>query len=656
MIDLSKLKAPGWHRVVEELSGATTDDATFVAKLVAVLGQVSGAKQSVLVVLPPPTESGSDTAEPKTPIVWPQEGTQNGPPEIEEVSAVRSVSRSAADSGAVRVFGLDKEDPFYDGGRGRGYVVGVPITFDAPGQSSGVASQTVVTLLLEPRSQQALQTTLALVEVIAGYSRSHGVRQQLRRLRSASAALDLSGRLVAAVNGARGFKGAAMQLVNDLARHLHLDRVGLGWVRGIGDSGAVRLTALSDTEHLDRRMALAQKLEAAMDECLDQEQAVVYPQPQAHGAEGDVLLAQAIVHAHRDLASRDARLRVASIPLRVDDRVVGVLTLEVSADDVLGPALIELLQSTMDLVAPVLALRKSDDRMIAVRAWHSALCGCSWVVGPKHTVWKIAGLAVLTFLVFASTWPVPYRVEAPVELEPVQERRLAAPFKGIIKHVPEGIVPGAIVEEGQLLAELDATEFQLQSLEALQQVNQALAERDLQFKAGKFAEAEQAGFRAAQASAKVDLFEYLIRESRILAPAGGTIITGDLRDRIGSAVSMGDPLFHIAQLDDMIAVARVRDSDIGLVKVGATGQIATKAYPGVKWPLKVERIVPLARAEEGQNAFEVHASLDVPAGELLARGIRPGSEGLAKFDTGNRTLIQIGSRRIVDTLRLWLWW
>ncbi len=654
MIDLSKLKAPGWHRVVDELSGAAPDDASFMAKLVAVLGQVSAARQAALMILPAAAESGGEHAEPKVPFIWPQEGAQSGPPELQEATEVRSAARAAGESGHLRVFGLDKDDPFYDGARGRGYVVGVPVMFGTAGdQASGVQPRTVVTLVLEPRSQQALQTTLALVEVIAGYARAHGARQQLKRLRSASAALDLAGRLVAAVNSAKGFKGAAFQLVNDLARHMHFDRVGLGWVKGVGSSGAVRLVALSDTEHLDRRMAMAQKIEAAMDECLDQEQAVLYPAPQS---DGDMLLSQAIIHAHRELASRDAQLKIASVPLRVDDKVVGVLTVELSSTGVIDPAAVELLQSTMDLVAPVLSLRRSDDRALPVRAWHSTLKAGAWAVGPKHTAWKLAGIAVFAFLVFASVWPFPYRVEAPVELQPVEERRIAAPFKGVIKHVPEGIHPGAVVQAGDVLLELDSTEFQLQAIEARGQVSQALAERDANFKQGKLTEAEQAGFRAAQASAKVDLFEYFIRESVIKAPVAGTIITGDLHDRIGSAVSLGDPLFHIAQLDTMVAVAKVRDNDIGLVQVGASGQIATKAFPGVKWPLKVERIVPLAQAEEGQNAFEVHAALDVGVGELLAKGIRPGSEGIAKFDTGERTLMQIGSRRIIDTLRLWLWW
>jgi hypothetical protein len=31
-------------------------------------------------------------------------------------------------------------------------------------------------------------------------------------------------------------------------------------------------------------------------------------------------------------------------------------------------------------------------------------------------------------------------------------------------------------------------------------------------------------------------------------------------------------------------------------------------------------------------------------------------EGQARFDTVDRSLVWIGARRIVDTLRVWLWW
>jgi hypothetical protein len=96
--------------------------------------------------------------------------------------------------------------------------------------------------------------------------------------------------------------------------------VALGWIHGIGSSGVARVVAISDTEMIDRRMAMVQKLAAAMDECLDQEQAVLYPPPPAEGEKADVLLSQAITHAHRELAASDARLKVVSLPLRDGDK------------------------------------------------------------------------------------------------------------------------------------------------------------------------------------------------------------------------------------------------------------------------------------------------------------------------------------------------
>ena len=100
----------------------------------------------------------------------------------------------------------------------------------------------------------------ALVEVLAGYTLLHATRQQLKRARASTASLDLAARLIAAVNTAPSFKGAAMQLVNDLSRQMRADRVAMGWAKGIGTSGAIRAVAMSDTELIDRWMAMVQKI------------------------------------------------------------------------------------------------------------------------------------------------------------------------------------------------------------------------------------------------------------------------------------------------------------------------------------------------------------------------------------------------------------
>ncbi|NDD63459.1 MAG: diguanylate phosphodiesterase, partial [Acidobacteria bacterium] len=82
-----------------------------------------------------------------------------------------------------------------------------------------------------------------------------------------------------------------------------------------------------------------------------------------------------------------------------------------------------------------------------------------------------------------------------------------------------------------------------------------------------------------------------------------------------------------------------------------TGQITAKARPGEAFDFEVERIVPLSQAKEGKNLFEVRGRL-----KQTAAWFRPGVEGLAKFNTESRSLAWIASRRILDQLKLWLWW
>jgi hypothetical protein len=652
VIDQSTLKAPGWQRIVAELHAPAPDDATFLARLVGVLGQVASSRQAVLFAVERETEDAA-AREPRPLVVWPP-SDQAVP--LEYPIDARNAARAAAESGQVRVFGLEGGGGFY-GEQDSGYVIAVPVQASSP--EAGTPPRAVVTLIIEQRSKPAVQSTVAMVEVIAGYTALHAARQQLRRARASTAALDLASRLIGSINTATNFKGAAMQLVNDLARQIRADRVALGWVQGIGASGAVRVVALSDTENVDRRMAMVQKLQAAMDECLDQEQPVLYPPPPAHGAEGseaDVLLSQAITHAHRELASADARLKVISLPLRVDDRVEGVLTIESAAEGPADIASVELIQASLDLIAPILLLRRSDDRPLYKRAYYSSLKAGAWAVGPKHTVWKLVGIALMAATAAATFIHVPYRVEAPMELEARLKHLLSVPFDGTIASVPQGIEPGRIVKAGDLLVELNTEELLLHLADLRGRLLQADTEADLYRKEERYTQAAQADARADQARAQIAAAELKIRQARITAPIDGTILLGDLKDKIGATVRLGDVLLQIAPLESMTVIARVSDSDIGLLRDSHSdqpteGELITKAFPNRGFPFTVERIVPLSQPKDGKNLFEVRGVM-----EASVPWLRPGMEGLAKFDTGRHSLMWIGTRRIRDQLRLWLWW
>lgn len=664
MIDLSNVRAPGWQQVVAELNSAAPDDRNFLERLLRVVSQVTAARQGVLFG---PDRTDGEEIEPKVELIWPTPGAATMLPDdsgaaktekdkgVEFATEVHAAARAAFSSLQARAFSLDKAGIYYDGGTSQGCVLAVPIRTPAPNNAAGKpmaeSVSGVMTMLIEPRSKEAIRSTLAMAEVLAGYVNGHAARQALRRTQTASFAFDLATRLIASINTSPNFKGACLQLVNELSKQFGLDRVALGWVR----SDTVRTQAISDTEFFDRRMAMLVKLEAAMDECLDQEQPVVYPQPAAEGPGGDVLLAQAIVHAHRELAAGNAKLKLCSLPLRIDDDVVGVVLLEASSEQPIDLSTVELLQAAMDLVAPVLRLRKSDDRMLAVRAWDSTVKAAAWAVGPKHTVWKAAGIALLAMMIFVTLYTKTYRVSADATLEPRTRRIVSAPFDGQLKRLLPGIEPGAKVTQGQVLAELDVTEYLLSLASAnakLYQAEKAASSARQERDQGKVASYEE---QAKAAKAEADAYRYRIERSQIIAPIDGEIIAGDVKERVGSTLKLGDPLFQIASLNEFVVVAKVDERDIALVREafehnGGKGQIATRTRPAEPFDVIVERIVPLAQAAEGKNVFELRGRL-VGSGDWL----RPGMEGVAKFDTEQRSLLWIGTRRIIDTVRMW-WW
>ena len=224
MIDQGKLRSPGRQRIVAELTADAPDDRVFLMRLLAVVSQASGAKQGVLWAVP--SAEGDDAqaaAEPRSLLVWPSANPEQPPSapaegQIELELDAKTAARTAGQRGKVEVFGIENDSPFYDAASS-GFLAAVPLG------AAGGASRQVITLLLDGRSSQVMQTTLAVVELIAGYVHGHGVRQHLRRTQASAQALDLATKLIGSETTATSFKAATMQLCNDLSRQLGADRV-----------------------------------------------------------------------------------------------------------------------------------------------------------------------------------------------------------------------------------------------------------------------------------------------------------------------------------------------------------------------------------------------------------------------------------------------
>ena len=92
------------------------------------------------------------------------------------------------------------------------------------------------------------------------------------------------------------------------------------------------------------------------------------------------------------------------------------------------------------------------------------------------------------------------------------------------------------VEPGQALATIDTSELKLQALNAQGELLQAQKQADSELASGKLSEAQQSRAKAQQAQAELDLLNTRIAQAELRAPIAGTIIAGDLRERVGSSV------------------------------------------------------------------------------------------------------------------------
>ncbi len=109
-------------------------------------------------------------------------------------------------------------------------------------------------------------------------------------------------------------------------------------------------------------------------------------------------------------------------------------------------------------------------------------------------------------------------------------------------------------------------------------------------------------------------------------------------------------LFEVAPLHEYRVKLNVNESEIDQIKVGQTGEMVLNSLPKIHFPVTVENITPVSKAEEGTNYFLVEARLD-----NVSERLRPGMEGFGKVSIAHCRLIWIWTHDIVVWLRLWSW-
>jgi multidrug resistance efflux pump len=328
---------------------------------------------------------------------------------------------------------------------------------------------------------------------------------------------------------------------------------------------------------------------------------------------------------------------------------VGVVTCERQARP-FAEADVRLIRAACDLCVRRLADLRKLDRWFGARLAEAVRAQLAKLVGFEHTWAKTVGALVSILLAVIVLGWAPYRVEAPFILQAEDAAYIPAPFGGYIGEVL--VRPGEAVARGAPLLKLDTRDLLLEEAAASADVQRYQREADKARADDRLAEMRIATALADQARARLDLVRYRMEKSALVSPIDGVVAEGDLKDKIGSPVQQGDVLFRVVNTGRLYAELRVSETDIHEVRGGAGGFIAFASRPRLKFPVRVERVEPVAQPDRADNVFVVRCALEGAAEEWW----RPGMSGVAKVRVGWRNIFWIYTHKTMDFLRLKLWW
>jgi len=435
------------------------------------------------------------------------------------------------------------------------------------------------------------------------------------------------------------FQAAATALVTELARLLSCEWVSIGFRRG----RHTRVRAFSHSADFAEKANLIRGMGAAMDEAMDQQVAVVYPSP-----EGASPVAN---RAHMTLASVADAGALCTVPMSDGAELFGALTLSRPHGGTFSPADVELVRHVALLVGPVLEMKRREDRWLVSKAWDSWKLLLRHLLGPRHVGLKLSTLGVIALALFLALATGEYRVTANAALEGIVQRAVTAPMDGYIANAPARA--GDVVHAGDVLCSLEDKDIRLERIKWVSQREQyrreyskALAEKDR-------AQVRILGAQIDQADSQIALLDEQLARVNIVAPFDGVVVAGDLSQQLNAPVERGQVLFEVAPLDGYRVILKVDEREVSQVAPGQQGAVALTGLPGEPLPMVVQKVTPVATAEEGRNFFRVEATLEESPAVL-----RPGMEGVGKIDIEERKLAWIWTRELVNWLRIriWSWW
>lgn len=429
---------------------------------------------------------------------------------------------------------------------------------------------------------------------------------------------------------------AATLLANRLASLFNCLRVSVGQF----SNEQISILAISHQPTLDKTSLLVADIIRAMQECIDQDSRVIYPD-----------LAKQIgpiTHHHQKLSKKHGSTTIISYPIASaykEERFIVVL--EKEAPKRPNTHKLQLFENITNTIGPILnsiSLNQQSLVTLTRRRIKHKLQSLSH--NKKATLIKTgAPLLILLYIFFGKG---DFRIESDVSLSGTILRTIVAPFPGYVAKANKSA--GDHVEEGETLAFLDTSDLTLDELSWRSKYTQADLEYRKAIAENATSQAKIIRQQKKQAEIQLSLLQLQKGRAEIKAPFTGTIVTGDLSQSIGGPVERGKLLFEMVPDGGFKILAQVDEKDISFIDIGQSGVLVFNSLPKDTFNFTVSKITPIATAMDGANSFRVEARL----GETTKR-LSPGMTGYGKITVGSKPYIWLWTRTLRNKIRLLGW-
>ncbi|WP_031434395.1 HlyD family secretion protein [Methylomarinum vadi] len=133
----------------------------------------------------------------------------------------------------------------------------------------------------------------------------------------------------------------------------------------------------------------------------------------------------------------------------------------------------------------------------------------------------------------------------------------------------------------------------------------------------------------------------------------GVVTTPKIREKMGQLVKKGDLILEVYRYDSAKVEMLIPEKEIGEIRIGQPVVLKARAYPDRSFRGEVTAIAPTAMDDvSGLARKVVRVSTEIANEDLL---LKPEMTGYAKIYCGDRTVLELLSRRLMRYLKVEFW-